>query len=300
MVLAIGVFDGVHLGHRAILERTLEEARSVGGTAVVVTFHPHPTKILRPAAYSRLLTSTPHKLRIIGGMGFEHALVIPFDEAFARTPARAFLESLAVGARRLEAIVVGCGWRFGHLREGTVGLIREIGAQMRFRALEIPAVQGGGALVSSTRIREAIREGRFEEARLCLGRPYRILGTVVEGRKLGRTLGFPTANLSAHNEQFPPDGVYAGEVLLAGRRMRAVVNIGFRPTITSSSERTLEVHIPNFQADLYGCEMEVEFLCFLRPERKFADFGELAEQIARDVKALQQLEKTEDTPTFAL
>lgn len=296
LALAIGVFDGVHLGHLAILQRTLAEARQCGGTPVVVTFHPHPTKILRPQAYSRLLTSTPHKLRIIGDLGFAHALVIPFDEAFAHTPAADFLEALGRGARRLEAIVVGCGWRFGHRREGTVDLIRSVGGRMGFRALEIPAVHAGGGLVSSTRIREAIREGKFEEARLCLGRPYTILGTVVPGRRLGRKLGFPTANLSAHNEQFPPDGVYAGKALLPGQSLPAVINIGFRPTISEELERNLEVHIPDFEADLYGRDMEVEFSHFLRPEQKFASVEQLAHQIAKDVEAVRRLEKPGSAP----
>ncbi|MCX7868744.1 MAG: riboflavin biosynthesis protein RibF, partial [Terrimicrobiaceae bacterium] len=298
LALAVGVFDGVHLGHQAVLERTLAEARACGGTPVAVTFHPHPTKVLRPAAFSRLLTSTPHKLRIIGGMGFGHALVIAFDQAFASTPAPAFIEALHRGAGRLEAVVVGCGWRFGKNREGTVDLIREMGARRGFRAVEIPAVSAGSALVSSTRIREAIREGRFEEAHLCLGRPYTILGTVVEGRKLGRSLGFPTANLSAHNEQFPPDGVYVGKVVLDGQPLRAVINIGFRPTFSGATERTLEVHIPGFHGSLYGRDLEVEFLRFLRPERKFASVGELAAQIARDVEAARQLENSPKDSTL--
>ena len=285
LVLAIGVFDGLHLGHQAVLQRSLWEAQQCQGTAVPVTFDPHPTKILRPEAPSRLLTSTTHKLQLMAGMGFDQALVIPFHAAFAATPASTFLENLHRGAGQLEAIIVGYGWRFGFRREGTVDLIRSMGGQLGFRAVEIPPVSAGGAPVSSSRIRQAIREGRFDEARLCLGRPYRILGTVVEGRKLGRTLGFPTANLQTHNEQFPPDGVYVGLVKREQECLRSVINIGLRPTLSDSHERTLEVHILGFTGNLYGQQLEVEFLSFLRPEKKFGTVSELATQIARDVEA---------------
>ncbi len=283
--LAVGVFDGMHLGHRAVLGRALADARDRGGSSVAVTFDPHPAKILRPAHAPRLLTSLPHKAQMIASMGFSWMLVIHFDAAFAATPPGAFLESLGASCRPLAEIVVGQGWVFGSGRRGSVDLIRSVGARLGFDAVEIPPVGAGGATVSSTRIRRAIENGDLETAALCLGRPYAILGTIVRGRGLGRSLGFPTANLSAHNEQFPPNGVYAVLARLpGGPSMPGVANIGVRPTLESSGARTLEVHLTDFDGDIYHQDLEVTFLRFLRPERKFAGPGELRDQIARDLK----------------
>lgn len=270
----------------------------MGGTAVVVTFDPHPTKILRPESFSRLLTSTPHKLRILESLGLRYALVLRFDAALAAMSAGDFLHALAGAGRRLGAVVVGAGWRFGRGREGTVDWIRAEGARRGFRVVEMEPVRVGRAPVSSTRVREAIQRGDFVEAEQCLGRPYAILGTVVRGRGLGRHLGFPTANLAAHNEQFPPDGVYAVQVLLAGQRWRAVANIGWRPTLSSSSERVLEVHIAGWEGELYGHDLEVEFERFLRPERRFPSPAALAAQIARDLEAALRLEKRQSASTL--
>lgn len=284
LTLAIGVFDGVHLGHQAVLKRALTDAAKSCGKAVAITFNPHPAKILRPEAAPRLLTSTPHKLRLIKGLGYEHALVITFDAAMAATSATDFLHSLHTSCRKLAGIVVGCGWAFGKNREGTVDLIRQYGLQNGFEAVEIPAVQWEGENVSSTRIRKAVELGDFETARQCLGRPYAILGTVIKGRQLGRTLGFPTANLRAHNEQFPPDGVYAISTTIHGSPYRGVANIGVRPTTESHGERALEVHLLNFNADLYNQEIEISFLSHLRNEIKFPSLADLKTQIARDIK----------------
>jgi riboflavin kinase / FMN adenylyltransferase len=282
--LAVGVFDGMHLGHRAVLGRALADSRARGGSAVAATFDPHPARTLRPDRAPHLLTSMPHKAQMIASMGFAWMLVMRFDSAFAETPPEVFLESLHASCRPLAEIVVGHGWMFGSGRRGSVGMIREAGARMGFDAVEIPPVAAGGEQVSSTRIRRAIASGDLATAALCLGRPYTILGTVVRGRGLGSRLGFPTANLSAHNEQFPPDGVYAVHACLPGSPpMPGVANIGVRPTLESSGARTLEVHLTNFDRDIYGQDLEVTFLRFLRPERKFAGTGELREQISRDL-----------------
>ena len=285
VVLAIGVFDGVHPGHRAVLQRALDDARRTGATAVAATFHPHPAKILRPDHAPHLLTSLPHKRRLIADLGFEYLLVIPFTSTFASTPPRDFLKALASACRPLSEIVVGCGWRFGKSRAGSVELIRAVGLEWGFEAVEIPSLEMDGAPVSSTRIRKAIQSGDLATARTLLGRPYSILGTVVKGRQLGRTLGFPTANLRAHNEQFPPDGVYAVHAAFPDGSSRAgVANIGVRPTLESNGERTLEVHFPNFSGDLYTIDLEVTFLNFLRPEMRFANTEALKSQIALDIQ----------------
>ncbi|GAB4172679.1 MAG: bifunctional riboflavin kinase/FAD synthetase [Terrimicrobiaceae bacterium] len=283
VVLAVGVFDGVHLGHQAVLARALADAERLGGTAVALTFDPHPAKFLRPGAAPRLLTATTHKLRLIGRVGIRHVLVLPFDARIASMEGCEFLEHLATCSNPLGGIVVGSGWRFGARRSGTVDLIREVGRQKNFEAVEIPAVDMGGVPVSSTRIRADVEAGNLAAAAACLGRPFEIFGTVVRGRQLGRQLGFPTANLHTHNEQFPPDGVYAGRAVHAHWNHACVVNIGLRPTVNDGTERTLEAHIPGFHGDLYGSELTVVFDRFLRSEKKFTSLDALKEQIRLDV-----------------
>jgi riboflavin kinase/FMN adenylyltransferase len=299
VVLAIGVFDGVHLGHRAVLDRALVEARASGALPVAATFDPHPAKVLRPDAAPRLLTATAHKLRLIEALGYQHALLLSFDARLAATPPEEFLAALTRGATRLQAIVVGCDWRFGRGRQGTVGLIRATGAREGFDAIEIPAVQLEGAPVSSTRIREAVQRGDLAQAARCLGRPYAILGTVIAGDQIGRKLGFPTANLRAHNEQFPPDGVYAISSDWHGRKLSGVANIGWRPTI-GGNERRLEVHFLDFAEDLYGCDIEVAFDAFLRPEQRFPGPEALSHQIGLDVAAARALENRRRAFTLCL
>ncbi|HRJ72343.1 MAG TPA: bifunctional riboflavin kinase/FAD synthetase [Terrimicrobiaceae bacterium] len=280
--IAIGVFDGVHLGHQALIGRAMSEAAKTGGSAVVLTFHPHPARVLRPHAAPRLLTSTPHKIRLIEALGCEHLLLLPFDAAFAAQPPEAFIGKLSAGTR-LHALCVGHQWAFGRNRSGNIDLLRRLGAAHGFESIEIDPVLAGGALVSSTRIRQAVEAGDFAAAAVMLGRDYTILGTVQRGAGVGRTLGFPTANLAAHNEQFPPDGVYAVRVLIRGSWRDGVANVGIRPTVGGNPERLLEVHVFDFAESLYGEDIEVGFVEFLRPEQKFDGLESLRAQIARDV-----------------
>ena len=285
VVLAIGVFDGVHLGHRAVIERALADARRLRGTAVVVTFDPHPLRVLRPESAPRLLTATAHKLQLIRSLGIEHLLVIRFDDTFAATAPDAFIRALA-GAGELREICVGHQWSFGKGRAGNLELLKVLGDQLGFEEVGVQAVEVDGEIVSSTLIRRAIERGDFASAARFLGRDYTILGTVVKGDELGRTLGFPTANISAHSEQFPPNGVYAVDVQHGAKRRRGVANIGVRPTIAhATGHRILEVHLLDFQGDLYGQELELTFARYLRAEQKFANLEELRLQIARDVEA---------------
>ena len=285
-MLAIGVFDGVHLGHKAVIDRALADAAALGGAAAVVTFDPHPLRVLRPQHAPRLLTSTPHKKRLIRSLGVEHLLVVPFDQEFASTPPQAFIEALAHSCHPLREICVGHEWSFGKGRAGNLKLLEVLGDQLGFREVGVPAVQIDGEIVSSTLIRRAVERGDLAHAARLLGRDFTILGTVVRGDQLGRKLGFPTANLSAHNEQFPPDGVYAVEVTRNGDKLRGVVNIGIRPTIAhASGERVLEVHLFDFAAEIYGQDLEITFHRFLRPERKFESLDQLRRQIAHDVHA---------------
>jgi riboflavin kinase/FMN adenylyltransferase len=280
--LAIGVFDGVHLGHRAVIERALGDAQSGGGNAVVVTFDPHPARILRPEKAPRLLTSTPHKLRIVRSLGVEHILALPFTPDFAATEPAIFIRDLAA-ACRLREVCVGHEWCFGKNRAGNLALLDQLGHELGFDEVGVPAVQIGGEVVSSTLVRGAIEAGDLAKAARFLGRDYSILGTVKPGDQLGRKLGFPTANLAAHNEQFPPNGVYAVDVLRNGDRLRGVANIGVRPTVAQASgERLLEVHILDFSGDLYGTDLEIIFRRRLRPEQKFPSLDALRAQIAMD------------------
>ena len=282
--LAVGVFDGVHLGHEAVIGRAVADSlREPRAAAVVVTFDPHPLRVLRPQSAPRLLTSTRHKFQFFAGLGATHCLALKFDAAFAATPPEAFITSLADAARPLREICVGFNWSFGKGRAGNLDLLNRLGEQHGFAVVGLPSVVVDGETVSSTLIRQAIEAGDLAKAARLLGREFTILGTVVPGQQLARTLGFPTANLAAHNEQFPPNGVYAVVARWQGAAYPGVVNLGFRPTVTQpGGERLLELHLFNFDQQIYGDEVEVEFRAFLRPEKKFAGLDELRAQIARD------------------
>ena len=283
LFLAIGVFDGVHLGHQAVLLRTLADAKKSGGTAVAVTFDPHPIRVLRPEHAPRLLTSTPHKLQLIRALGVAHVLLIPFDHAFAATAPADFIRALVAATRPLREICVGFEWSFGKDRSGNLALLAELGAELGFDEVGVPAVEVDGEIVSSTLIRRAVESGDLARAAQLLGREFTILGTVVEGDHIGKTLGFPTANLSAHNEQFPPNGVYAVTVRRGAQTLNGVVNIGVRPTIKhASGERVFEVHLFDFDETIYGDDLEITFRRFLRPEQKFPSLDALRTQIAQD------------------
>ncbi len=282
--LAIGVFDGVHPGHRSVLLRALEDAREGGGRAVAVTFDPHPAKILRPSSAPHLLTATAHKLRLIRALGIESVLVIPFNAQFAATPPEDFILELHTSCHPLREICVGHEWCFGRGRAGNLEMLRQMGDRLGFDEVGVPAVQIDGEIVSSTAIRAAVEAGDFTRAARFLGRDYSILGAVVRGDQLGRSLGFPTANLAAHNEQFPPNGVYAVTAQLSGQLLKGVVNLGIRPTIGSATgEQVLEVHLLDFDREIYGEDIEVTFRTRLRPEQKFPTLDALKSQIALDV-----------------
>ena len=282
---AIGVFDGVHLGHQAVISTSAEHAREAGGTPVVVTFDPHPAKVLRPDKAPHLLTATQHKIALIRKLGVAHLLVVNFDRAFAATPPEEFVHQLVTHAKPLREICVGHEWSFGKNRAGNLALLQKLGAEHHFNVIGIKPVAVNGTVVSSTAIRQAVEDGDLAKAAEMLGRDYTILGTVRRGAQLGRTLGFPTANLSAHSEQFPPNGVYAAEATLDGAVLRGVANLGYRPTVSGDKpDRLLELHLFDLNKDIYGEDVEVRFVRYLRPEQKFDSLDELKAQIARDVQ----------------
>jgi len=289
LFLAIGVFDGMHLGHQAVISTSAEHARSVNGTPVVVTFDPHPEKVLRPQAAPHLLTATQHKIGLIRDLGVGHLLIIAFDKQFATTEPEDFVKQLVKHSKPLREICVGHEWSFGKNRRGNLGLLKKLGAQFDFEVVGIPPVTMNGELVSSTAIRHAVQTCDLRKAAVMLGREYTILGTVVRGDDLGKKIGFPTANLSAHNEQFPPNGVYFAQAMLDGVIYPGVLNLGYRPTVSSEKDRVLEIHLFDFDRDIYGSDLEVRFVRYLRPEKKFESVDMLARQIALDVKQARDL-----------
>lgn len=283
-VLAVGVFDGVHLGHRAVIDRAIADAAAMGAVPVIVTFDPHPALILRPQSAPPLLTSTRHKIRLLADAGVNHVLAIPFNGDFAAKSPGSFVTELVDACRPLREICVGEDWAFGKNRGGNLALLSELGRRLSFEAVGIPHVTVAGIAVSSTAIRAAVEEGSLEKAAKLLGREFSVLGTVVEGCKLGRTIGFPTANVRAESEQFPSNGVYAVRAVIDGTYHAGIANIGVRPTVSGASgSRLLEVHVFDFAEQIYGRDIEVFFHRFVRPERKFADIAALRAQIAADV-----------------
>jgi len=285
--LALGVFDGVHGGHREVIGRAVEGARREGGKAAVVTFDPHPIRVLAPdKAPSRLLASLDHKAQILASVGVDEFFVIHFDPAFAALSGEEFVAMLCGLSPQLRRIAVGEDWRFGAGRRGDVALLERFGQSHGFLVEAVAPVIQAGERISSTRIRQAIRDGNLAAASAMLGRNYTVTGCVLEGRKLGRTLGFPTANILTADEQLPPDGVWVVRAKVANTWFPAVANLGRRPTVEQpDAPRLLETHLFDFSGDLYGSSMEVEFVSFLRGERKFGSLDELREAIRGDVAA---------------
>jgi riboflavin kinase/FMN adenylyltransferase len=289
LFLAIGVFDGVHLGHQAVISTSTRHAHSADGTPVVVTFDPHPAKILRPNDAPHLLTATQHKVALIRALGVGHLLIIKFDKTFAANSPENFTEQLVQGSKPLREICVGHEWSFGKNRAGNLDLLKKLGARFDFDVVGIPPVKTKHGVVSSTAIRQAVEAGDLTRAAEMLGREYTILGTVTGGEKLGKKIGFPTANLSAHSEQFPPNGVYFAEAWLKGVLLHGVVNLGFRPTVSSGEpERILEIHLLDFDRDIYGEDLEIRFVRYLRSEKKFENVDALVRQINADVRQARE------------
>jgi riboflavin kinase/FMN adenylyltransferase len=285
--LAIGVFDGVHLGHQQIIRQTIADARQHDAVALVVTFDKHPSAVVAPDKTPPQIYSRSQKLRAIEALGVDALLEIPFDKIFSEKSGEVFIRELARDLGKIFSICVGADFVFGHQRSGNVALLKTLGAEIGFQVHGHAAVALDGETVSSTRIREAIRAGNLDAAGQMLGRPYAICGCVVEGDRLGRQLGFPTANLEVTNLALPPHGVYAASTKVAGKFFRVALNIGVRPTVAAGPQLRVESHLLDFSGDLYGAELEVEIGAKLRVERKFSSPAELREQIARDVVAVR-------------
>jgi len=288
--LAIGVFDGVHLGHQQIIRQTIADARKHDGIAVVVTFDRHPNAIVAPDRVPPLIYSLPQKVRTIESLDTDALLLLQFDQAFSQQTGEAFIRHLVRDLGTIQSICVGADFVFGHQRSGNVALLQKLGAEMNFTVHGIAAVALDGQVVSSTRVREAIRAGDLDAASQMLGRTYSLAARIVQGDRLGRQLGFPTANLDTTDFVLPPNGVYAARATVGGQSHQAVVNLGYRPTLQPATPQLrVEVHLLDFNEEVYGAEMEVNFAVRLRAEMKFASVVALREQIGRDVAAARKI-----------
>jgi len=288
--VAIGMFDGVHLGHQQVIRQTLEDARQHEGIAVAITFDRHPNSVVAPDHNPPLIYSLSQKLRVIESLGIDTTLLIRFDKAFSQIPGEEFIEGLARDFGAIHSLCVGSAFTFGHKRKGNVALLNRLGQQFNFIVHGLASVSLDERTVSSTRIRESISAGNLDAASQMLGRSYALASRVIRGDQLGRQFGFPTANLDPDELLIPPNGVYAAHAHVQGRFHRAVVNIGMRPTLGNPQPKLqIEAHLLDVSADLYGQEMELVFVEKLRDEQKFSSPEVLREQIRRDIEVARHL-----------
>ncbi len=289
--MAIGFFDGVHRGHQAVLANAMDRAAQIAGHPWVLTLDTHPIRVLRPERAPPLLTANRHKLALLDQAGIEGCLLMPFTHETATLEPEEFIAHLHDAVRDLDTICVGKNWQFGKSGKGNALLLETLAARKGVRVVIAEPILHGKEVVSSTRIRKSVLAGDLVAAAEMLGRPFSVLGTVARGRSVGRTLGFPTANLDIHNEVRPPAGVYAVLAEVDGNLHEGVINIGVRPTFEDNNKggESLEIHLPGVDIDLYGRDMEVSFVEKIREEKRFDSTDELKQQIARDVaRALDQ------------
>lgn len=292
--VAIGVFDGVHLGHEYVLDRVLQVAAENDLRPTVLSFQTHPAMTIRPENAPKLLTSVDQKVERFAECGMESAFVLPFDERFAETTADQFVDDLLIDRVGAKAVIVGADFHFGADRAGSVDTLIEAGERGDFivEVLELETLPSGTEPVSSTAIRRALAGGRVADAAAMLGRPYQIDGVVIEGDRRGRTIGFPTANIPVSLDRaWPADAVYAGYFTRAnGDRHECAINIGRRPTFYEHAEHSiLEAHLLDFDDDLYGERARVEFIKFLRSEHRFDGIDALAAQLKLDIQATRDV-----------
>ena len=288
-VLALGNFDGLHRGHVKIIERIQRGAGERGGMSVVLTFDPHPPRIVRPDKAPPLLMTKAQKIEALGRAGVQGVAVVRFTREMSQWEPEKFVRNVLVEWLRVAEVWVGADFLFGRDRTGNFTVLRALGAQHGFRVEKIDPIRYKDFVVSSTRIRRLLAEGRVDESAALLGHHYAIEGTVVEGAKRGREIGFPTANLATDNELVPPNGVYATAITIDGQVLPSVTNIGQRPTFGDNLATTIEAHVMGQSMDLYGRTVRLAFVQRLRDERKFPDLEALQEQIAADVRRATRL-----------
>ena len=288
-VLALGNFDGVHRGHRKILERVVRGAAEHGGTPMAMTFDPHPPRVVRPDKAPPLLMTTPQRLEALGAAGMRAVAVVRFTTDLSHWDAETFVQRVLVEWLHVSEVWVGANFLFGHERSGTFSMLRQLGLRFGFRADKIDPVRYKDFVVSSTRIRRLVSEGRMDEAGALMGRPYSLDGTVVHGRGKGREIGVPTANLETDNELIPPAGVYATTLTVDGVDLASVTNVGVRPTFGDSGPLVVETHVLGEPGDLYGKRVRLGFVQRLREERRFPDVDALVAQIEADRRHAERL-----------
>lgn len=288
-VLALGNFDGLHRGHIKIIERVKRVAFERGGTPLVLTFDPHPPRIVRPDKAPPLLMTEAQKLEALEKAGIQGVAIVRFTHDLSRWEPERFVRTVLVDWLHVAEVWVGADFLFGRDRTGNFSILRALGAELGFRVEKIDPVRYREFVVSSTRIRRLVTEGRVDEAAALLGHHVFIDGTVVEGARRGRQLGFPTANLATTNELVPPAGVYATLLEMDGIAHPSVTNVGFRPTFGDETTLTIEAHVFDFDADFYGRRVRLRFVQRLRDERRFADVDALKAQIEADVRRARRL-----------
>lgn len=288
-VLTIGTFDGVHLGHRKIINRLHDIAQSIGGESVIFTFDPHPRKVVAPSETNlRLLTTLEEKIALFELSGIDHLIVFPFTPEFAQLSYAQFVEQILVGQIHTRHLVVGYDHKFGKNREGDFEFLQSCAEKFGFTVEKLDVLLMNESNVSSTKIREAIQHGDFDTANAYLGYPFTLNGTVVSGQQLGRQIEFPTANIEASDPDkiIPGYGVYAVKVRVLGKEFCGMLNIGNRPTVNQNADhRSIEVYILDFDSDIYGRPIEVRFFKKMRDEQKFASIDALKQQLFSDREA---------------
>jgi riboflavin kinase/FMN adenylyltransferase len=281
-ILTIGAFDGVHRGHQYLIGQLLQKARRTNRLAGLITFHPHPSAVLSPGNPTRYITTPGEKAALLERLGLDIVAILPFNQEMVQTSARRFIEMVSRQLRMTE-LWVGKDFALGYGREGTLEVLRALGQEEGFSVETITPLVWRGEIISSTRIRALLFRGQVHKAAELLGRYPSLAGEVVQGAQRGRCLGFPTANLEVRAERaVPANGVYAVYAILGEERYQGLANVGVRPTF-DNGERTVETYILDFEADIYGCDLVVEFVQRLRPEKRFTDIKELIAQIERDI-----------------
>jgi riboflavin kinase/FMN adenylyltransferase len=286
-VITIGTFDGVHLGHQKIIENLVQKANEVGGESVLMTFSPHPRMVLFPDSHNlQLIQTEEEKYKKLATTGIENCIIFPFTFEFSRLSAMEFVRDILVNKLNIHTIIIGYDHQFGRNREGNISYLQEVSSIYDFQAVEIPAREIDAVNVSSTKIRRAILEGEIELANQYLGNPHILTGKVIQGNQLGRTIGFPTANIQVNDATkiIPGNGVYLVQVNYREFLLNGIMNIGVRPTVGESVENRIEIHIFDFNEDIYGQELQVLVIKKVRNEFKFDSVDQLASQIAEDVR----------------
>ena len=283
-VITVGTFDGVHKGHKAILQKVVEHARSQHGESILITFDPHPRKLLFPHQPLGIITPLDEKIKLVLATGIDHIVVVPFTTEFSRLTCTGYIEKFLLKNFRPKSIVIGYDHRFGHDRLGDIDMLKHYAPVHNYQLIEIPAQLIDTAAVSSTRIRHAIKEGNMQEAALMLGRYYSLKGTVEHGRKLGRTIGYPTANLKPLDaaQKIPAIGIYTIQAIHNGTLYNGMLSIGHNPTVTDKKDLKIEANLFDFNKEIYGEELEIIFIRKIRDEQKFGSLDELKNQLHHD------------------